>query len=126
MLLDVFGFRSPVARNRFSVAFFALAARSSSRAFSPASPSLLKRYPTQAEISFLHPRNIRLKSSMSGDSNAGGMVPSKFKVAACQILCGEDKSENIKVAEKAVKDAAGEGAQVRFVLEIESSQSHDA
>lgn len=36
----------------------------------------------------------------------------KFVVAACQMLCGEDKAANIQSAEEAVKDAAKAGAKV--------------
>ena len=60
-------------------------------------------------------RCSRSSSSMSaaGPSKEGGAgsLP-KFIVAACQILCGEDKTANIASAEKAVRDAAAEGAQV--------------
>lgn len=44
-------------------------------------------------------------------SGAAATKP-KFVVAACQIMCGEDKAENIKTAEHAVEDAAAQGAQV--------------
>lgn len=36
----------------------------------------------------------------------------KFVVAACQMLCGEDKAANIQSAEEAVKAAAKAGAKV--------------
>lgn len=44
------------------------------------------------------------------------MAKDKFMVAACQILCGEEKEGNIAKAEQAVKNAAAAGAQVRLCL----------
>lgn len=43
------------------------------------------------------------------------MAKEKFTVAACQILCGEEKEDNIEKAEQAVKDAAAAGAQVSWL-----------
>lgn len=43
---------------------------------------------------------------------AAAMAKEKFIVAACQILCGQEKEDNIAKAEQAVKNAAAAGAQV--------------
>lgn len=45
-------------------------------------------------------------------AGAAAMAHEKFMVAACQILCGEEKEDNIAKAEQAVKDATAAGAQV--------------
>lgn len=53
-------------------------------------------------------------SSMSAEARPSEVVPApKCVVAACQILCGEDKAVNTATAEKAVAEAAAAGAQVR-------------
>lgn len=45
-------------------------------------------------------------------STVAAVATPKFVVAACQIMCSEDKAENIKTAAQAVEDAAAQGAQV--------------
>jgi omega-amidase len=35
-----------------------------------------------------------------------------MKIALCQLLCGDDKKENIKTAEKAVTRACANGANI--------------
>lgn len=53
-------------------------------------------------------------NSMSAAVGSPEVVPApKCVVAACQILCGEDKAANTATAEKAVAEAAAAGAQVR-------------
>lgn len=52
-------------------------------------------------------------SSISAAAIPSEVVPApRCIVAACQILCGEDKTANTATAEKAVADAAAAGAQV--------------
>jgi omega-amidase len=54
---------------------------------------------------------VPLASSMCSSSAAGVEVP-KFKIALCQMLCGEDKQENITEASRMVREAAGLGAKL--------------
>lgn len=49
-------------------------------------------------------------SAMTSSQSDAAMP--KFVVAACQMLCREDKAANIRSAEEAVKDAAKAGAKV--------------
>lgn len=57
-------------------------------------------------------RLFRTSAMSTTDGEGGACIPAKFTVAACQILCGENKAENIKSAQKAVQDAAAHGAKV--------------
>ncbi|CAM9648527.1 unnamed protein product, partial [Hapterophycus canaliculatus] len=52
--------------------------------------------------------------SVSAEATAGvaAAVKRNFLVAACQMLCGNDKAANIVNAEQAVRDASAAGAQV--------------
>lgn len=52
-----------------------------------------------------------------GVGGTGAAAKEKFTVAACQILCGEDKVGNIANAERAVKEAATAGAEVSAPVE---------
>lgn len=91
------------AARRISPVLLSLAAKST-----PASAFFsLQTYTTPA------PPSRKLNSvSTSGSVGTATMAKEKFTVAACQILCGEEKEDNIAKAEQAVKDAAAAGAQV--------------
>lgn len=59
---------------------------------------------------------------MSAEARPSEVVPApKCVVAACQILCGEDKAVNTATAEKAVAEAAAAGAQVVVLPECWNS-----
>lgn len=63
-----------------------------------------------------------LSSTMSAAAAVGGeetLIPPKFVVTACQVMCVEDKVENIKAAERAVRDAAVvNNARVRSLCKL--------
>ena len=103
---------------------------SAARKISPVLLSLAAKTVTSSALAFSRPATTRharrtdvqparLSSSMSSagspQEGAGGtaaVAKEKFTVAACQILCGEDKGSNIANAERAVKEAAAGGAEV--------------
>jgi len=58
-------------------------------------------------------------ASPEGTGGTAAVVKEKFMVAACQILCGEDKVGNIVNAERAVKEAAAAGAEVCVLIGVQ-------
>lgn len=106
---------SLAARASTSYAFVVLP---SARATAKQSSTLVSRADRfLVEISPRRSKSSLGSMSAAGPPGDGGAVASqKFTVAACQILCGEDKAANIASAEKAVRDAAAAGAQVIYGL----------
>lgn len=105
---------SLAARASTSYAFVLLP---SARATTKRASTLVSRVDSPVEISHRRSKSSLGLMSAAGPPGDGGSVDAmKFTVAACQILCGEDKATNIASAEKAIRDAATAGAQVIYGL----------